>query len=294
MSRAILCVLWCAAGLWISACASTRSPGAVDDDGWSTVSALDGVAVSYRVAGAEHGDPTIVFVHGFGGDTSLYDDAIAHMAARFRVIAIDLPGHGRSGAGRVNWTIEAYGEDVRAVCDAEHAERVVLVGHSMGGPVILEATRALFGRVLALVPVETFHDVDQRPDEAQIERILDLWRRDFTGSADAMVRGSFHQPIRDPDLVERVAAKVRALEPEVGLALLDAMFRYDPTPVLDTTTLPIRALNSGDRTTDVRAGRQHAKRFDVRTIPNVGHYPMLEDPEVFAALLDAAMDELAR
>lgn len=294
MSRAIVCVLLCVICLWISACASNRSPGAVDDDGWSTVSALDGVAVGYRVAGAGHGDPTIVFVHGFGGDASVFEAAIAHMAARFRVIAIDLPGHGRSGAGRVNWTMEAYGEDVRAVCDAEGAQRIVLVGHSMGGPVILEAAQALFGRVLALVPVETFHDVDRRPDDAQIERILDSWRRDFAGSADAMVRGSFHQPIRDPALVERVAAKVRALDPDVGLALLDAMFRYDPTPVLDATTLPIRALNSGDRTTDVAAGRRHARRFDVRTMPAVGHYPMLEDPEVFVALLDAAMDELAR
>ena len=280
-------------GFLFAACAA-EMPSSAPSDGWSSVQSLDEVAIRYRVTGSEHGDPTIVFVHGFGSDSSVFDAASAHMAQRLRVIAIDLPGHGRSGDNRKNWTMEAYGEDVRVVCDAEHVANAVLVGHSMGGPVILEAAQAMGGRVLALVPIDTFHDVDQHFSDTQIEQVVDLWRKDFAGAAEGMVRGSFHQPIRDPALVERVAAQVKALRPAIGIALLESMFRSDPTLALDATTLPVRCLNSAARPTQVAAGRKHDMRFDVRTVPNVGHYVMLEDPEAFQALLDAAVDELAR
>ena len=275
----------------IACVASSRARG--ENGGESTASA-DDVEISYRVEGAEHGDPTVVFVHGFGCDSSSFDAAIAHVAQRMRVVAIDLPGHGRSGANRVNWTMEAYGDDVRRVCDALAAEQVILVGHSMGGPVILEAAREMTDRVLALIPVETFHDVDQKLTDEQIAQIIDLWRQDFDGSAKAMISSTFHQPIRDPKLVETVTAKMIAMPRNVALALLDSMFHYDAGAALDDITLPVRCINSGERETNLAAGRRHAKRFDARTIPAVGHYLMLEDPDAFNALLDAAIDELTR
>jgi pimeloyl-ACP methyl ester carboxylesterase len=233
-------------------------------------------------------------VHGFGCDSTFFESAIAHLSERWRVLAIDLPGHGKSDSKRVNWTMEAYGDDVRRVCDFIRAERVVLVGHSMGGPVILEAAHAMPGRVLALIPVDTFHDVEKKPDQADIADLIGKWREDFAGSAARMIRGSFHQPIRDPKRVDAVIKKMTLMKPDAGLALLDSMFNYDAAAALDNITLPVRCINSAERPTNLAAGRKHAKRFDVRTIPGVGHYLMLEDPEVFNALLDAAIVELVR
>lgn len=257
--------------------------------------ALDGVAIHYRVAGAEHGDPTVVFVHGFGCDSTHFDAVLKHAAQRRRVVAIDLPGHGLSGKNRTTWTMEAFGSDVSRVCDAIGAQRVILVGHSMGGPVILEAAREMPGRVLALVPVDTFHDVETKMSAEQISGLIALWRSDYRGSAEKMVRKSFFAPNRNPKLVEYVTSQVTALPRGIGLALLDAMFHYDVAAALDVTTLPVRCLNSSERMpTNLEAGRRHAKRFDARLIPSVGHYPMLEDPAAFSALLDAACDELER
>ena len=190
--------------------------------------------------------------------------------------------------------MEAYGDDVRRVCDAVGAAQVVLVGHSMGGPVILEASREMPGRVLALIPVETFHNVDQVRTNKQVNEFVDGWRKDFKKSSEAMIRSSFHQPIRDPKQVDLVIAKMNAMQEDVALAVLDAMFRYNVGASLEDITLPIRCINSADRTTDLAAGRRHAKRFDARLVPGVGHYLMLEDPEAFDALLDAAIDELTR
>jgi pimeloyl-ACP methyl ester carboxylesterase len=160
--------------------------------------------------------------------------------------------------------------------------------------VILEAAREMPGRVLALIPVETFHDVDVVRTGKQVDEFVDIWRKDFKGSAEAMIRSSFHQPIRDPKLVDSVIAKMTAMRQDVALALIDSMFRYDTGAGLDDITLPIRCINSGDRPTNLAAGRRHAKRFDARLVPGVGHYLMVEDPEAFDALLDAAIDELTR
>ena len=49
------------------------------------------------------------------------------------MVAVDLGGHGESGMGREHWTMEAFGDDVAAVVRGLGLERVILVGHSMGG-----------------------------------------------------------------------------------------------------------------------------------------------------------------
>lgn len=287
----LLIVLSIACALSV-ACSSTGRAGTRGKGVERTVLSADQVPILCRVAGAERGDPTIVLVHGFGCDSTVFEPQIAHLSRRLRVLALDLPGHGRSGDGRKTWTMEAYGDDVRAACDAIGASQVVLVGHSMGGPVILEAARAMPGRVLALVPIETFHDVERVPSGQQIEDLLTRWRTDFAGSAALMVRGSFHQPNPHPDRADVLVTKMAAMRQDVGLSLLEAMFRYDVARGLKGTTLPIRCLNSADRPTNLAAGRRLASRFDARAIPNVGHYPMSEDPDALNALLDAAIDEL--
>jgi pimeloyl-ACP methyl ester carboxylesterase len=279
-------------GLAFAAC-KTQAPKRVESRVQHVPSA-DGVEIHYRVAGADLAEPTIVFVHGLGCDSTIFDAAMAHVSQRWRAVAIDLPGHGQSGSNRRNWTMEAFGDDVRRVCDAVAAQQIVLVGHSMGGPVILEAAHEMPDRVLALIPVETFHEAEAKPTEAQVDRIVDAWRQDFKGTAEAMVRGSLHQPIRDPALAQALSAKLVAMKPEIVVTLLEAMFHYDVAAGLEDLTLPIRCINSEHRPTNLAAGRRHAKRFDARAMPGVGHYPMLEDPEAFAALLDAAMDELVR
>ena len=79
--------------------------------------------------------------------------------------------------------MEAFGDDVRAVCDEIGARHVVVVGHSMGGPVAVEAAKLMPDRVVAIVPVETFHDVERRLNEEQLIELLAAWGEDFAGSA---------------------------------------------------------------------------------------------------------------
>jgi len=114
----------------------------------------DGVPIRYAVRGT--GGPALVFVHGWSCDRTYWDAQVRHFAPRHRVVAIDLPGHGESGTGREEWTVEAFGGDVAAVVQHLGLEEVVLIGHSVGGFVVLEAARRIPDKVVGVVGVESW------------------------------------------------------------------------------------------------------------------------------------------
>src|SRR5512134_3037148 len=101
----------------------------------------DGVPIHFTTEGK--GEPALVFVHGWTGDTRFWDAQMKHFAPWRQVVAVDLAGHGASGKDRREWSVPAFGQDVRAVVEKLGLGRVVLLGHSMGGSVIVEAARLM-------------------------------------------------------------------------------------------------------------------------------------------------------
>jgi pimeloyl-ACP methyl ester carboxylesterase len=84
--------------------------------------------------------PTVVLVHGGPGgwDHSYFKPDFAPLADHAQVVYVDLRGHGRSSWGEVApWSLEACADDVRAFCDALGIDRPVVLGHSMGGAIVL-------------------------------------------------------------------------------------------------------------------------------------------------------------
>jgi pimeloyl-ACP methyl ester carboxylesterase len=249
----------------------------------STLASFDGTPIRYRSEGS--GQPALLFVHGWAGDRRHWDAAAAHFADRRQVVTLDLPGHGESGKDRREWEIPAYGRDVAAVVQALGLSKVILVGHSMGGAVILEAARLLPGRVIGLVGVDTFHAVERRMDPAQSAALLARWRADYPATARELA-GILLPAAADPALRERITAAMLALPPDIGIPLLERLFAYDLAAAFDAVPVPIRAINTTSPT-DVEGNRRHSPGFDAVTLPGVGHYPMLEAPARFEEQLDA-------
>jgi pimeloyl-ACP methyl ester carboxylesterase len=92
-------------------------------------------------------------------DRSFWDGQHTAFAERFRVIALDLAGHGESGQNRREWGIPQFGRDVAAVMDAEDVLKAVLIGNSLGGPAAIEAALLAGARAVAVIGVDTFHDM---------------------------------------------------------------------------------------------------------------------------------------
>ena len=251
----------------------------------------DGISLAFDDGGA--GDPAIVFVHGWSCDRTYWAAQMPAFTDRHRVVAIDLAGHGESGTGRRAWTMPAFGDDVAAVVDQLGIEDVVLVGHSMGGDVIVEAALLLRDRVRGLVWVDTYRSLAEPITIEELREFLAPFQMDFAEEAERLVRG-FFLPTSDPALVERVVAGMSGAPPEVALDALEHAIANEGPAVagLGRLSVPIVAINPDYRPTDVASLRRHGVRTVI--VAGVGHFPMMEDPEQFNRRLAEVVESFAR
>jgi pimeloyl-ACP methyl ester carboxylesterase len=264
------------------------SQGAVS----GTATSPDRVPIRYDAAGK--GDPALVFVHCGGCERSFWDGQGAHFAAKHRVVALDLAGHGQSGAGRKDWTMPAFGEDVVSVVEALGLKRVVLIGHSLGGPVVLEAARRMPGRVAGLVLVDTMVDFEQRLAAEKVEKYLSALQADYRATTTAITSQYFFSASTPEPVKARVLETVLSVPQEIGVAVFRSSAAYDPLPALREIKAPICAINSDLFPTNVEGNRRYVPGYQVTIMKGVGHYLMLEQPKAFNALLAEALRELAR
>ncbi len=248
----------------------------------------DGIEIEFDVAGT--GTPAIVFVHGWSCDRTYWREQMAAFAGRYRVVAIDLAGHGASGVGRIAWTMPAFGDDVVAVVEQLGLERSVLVGHSMGGDVVVEAALRLGNRVAGVVWADTYRTLGHPDTPEDIEASVKPFRRDFPGHTRRFVREMFG-PTADPVLADWVADDMASAPPEIAL---DAVIHAwgNEGPVLDALPrlrVPVVAINPDDGPTDVGALGRRGVRAVIVT--SVGHFLMLEDPAQFNAALAAVIED---
>jgi pimeloyl-ACP methyl ester carboxylesterase len=251
----------------------------------------DGVEVAYTAAGA--GGTALVFIHGGLACREFWAPQIDALAGSYRVVALDLAGHGGSGAGRASWTIPAFGDDARAVVEALALQRVVLVGNSLGGPVALEAARLLPGRTVGVVGIDTLHDMTMTIGEDDARARAAAFRDDFPRACAALAASLFH-PGAHPTLRAWVEERMHAMSPEVVTAFMERFAGYDLAAACRAAAVPIRAINGDLFPTDAARNCGVVADFDVVVMKGCGHYPMLERPDEFNRLLVETVRGLRR
>ena len=256
-----------------------------------TCKAPDGVTMVYSAAGA--GEPALVFIHGGLANRGFWDGELKAFAGRHRVIAPDLVGHGESGANRTKWGLPEFGADIRAIVDAERVARVILFGNSLGGPVAIEAALLLGDKVLGVVGVDTFQNLDYKiPPEAMKERAV-AFRDDYAGSLKQMTKQLFH-PDANPAIVAEAERRMSATPPAAAYGMFIGMGGYDQGAAARRLTVPLRAINGDLFPTDVAAIRKVKADFDAVVMKHTGHYPMLERPAEFDRLVGEVVQALGR
>lgn len=262
-----------------------------EDTGFAsgTVTSPDGVPIRYDDHG--QGARALVLVHGRSCDRSYWSEQVGPLSAEYRVITIDLGGHGESGFGRDDWTIASFGADVAAVVESLNLDSVVLVGHSMGGNAIFQAARLLPGKVDALVTVDTYKRLDAARSDAEIEELVAQFSVDHSALTEAVVRG-FFPAAADRQLVDKVAVDMAAAPPAVALSAMRSSFRHarEVPRLIEELGLPVAAINPDNEPTDLASMAEHG--VNVVIMSGVGHFPMMEDPERFNELLLSTIDEL--
>ncbi|HEX6201029.1 MAG TPA: alpha/beta hydrolase [Thermoanaerobaculia bacterium] len=275
--------------------AALASPAAAAET--ATVEAADGVPIVYEVRGpAEAAGPALVFVHCWACDRTYWREQVDVFAADHRVVTLDLAGHGESGGGRETWTVKGLAGDVQAVVEALDLPRVILIGHSMGGPVSLEAARRMPGRVVGVVAVDTLHDAEWEIPADQVSQMVAGFEQDYAGTVDRFIRSMYREDA-DPATVDWTVKKAQASNQEAAIALMKDFGTLHFPSLFEAADVPIRAINAapevpGQMATAVEANRKYAD-FDAVLIPGVGHFLQLERPAEFNERLREVLAELA-
>ena len=249
------------------------------------IETFDGARIAWTSAGT--GTTDLVFIHGWACNQDYWRYQMQDVPSRFRAIALDLPGHGLAKPGRSgrDWTIEEFGRDVATIVDRLGSQDVILVGHSAGGAVAVEAAAIIGERSRAVLGVDTFtyETIYPRIPEASVAEMAAALRADFVGVVRAMVTGLFPAG-SDPALVEWVAESMSSVDPETAIPAIQGLLRWDMETRMRQRRMPIKTINALPFLADGVAGR-YVELFDTITMPDVGHFLMLEKPEAFQALL---------
>lgn len=210
--------------------------------------------------------PPLVLLHGFFGDRSTWHAAgyTAALAAQFRLILVDLIGHGGSGAppDPARYRMDAHARDVVAVLDSLGIDRAAVWGASMGGRVGFHLMAGFPGRLTALVAGGA-HARAVEIDPAELEREIALLREQGTAPfADTIEPGWMRQIVLRAD-GHALAAQALADAAEQG-----------PPPELDSVQVPVLLL-AGDRDPRLNLIRLTADRLrgaQLAVLPGCGHF----------------------
>jgi pimeloyl-ACP methyl ester carboxylesterase len=246
------------------------------------------------------GQPLVVFVHGFGCAHTDWDSQVAHLSPRHQTIAVDLRGHGASPGTAAECSIERYGADVAEVMQFLALPPAVLVGHSMGCRVVIEAALQAPAQTAGVILVDgsqlaagsegVFKERFATPN-GYATTVTPLFQDMFTAKSDKTVAAF---------VLERAGRLPRA----IGEKWLTDVARYDAGRLassLGSLRVPIMALqttffNENYERTSMREGQTtpyldmlRANVPSVRTeiIADTGHFPHLDESARTNALIDS-------
>lgn len=249
---------------------------------------VDGLDIYSTSSGS---GPTIVFVHGWTCDTTSWREQMPVFDDDYRVIALDLPGHGRSDSpADGEFSMSLFADAVEAVRAEAGADEIVLVGHSMGGPVIRAYALKYPQHVAGLVAADGQLDMrgfggGGRGGGAAAQFTISKEQRE------SMIRGMFIAET-PPELQEHILTMMLGTPEATASGAMAAMF--DPSNRTEgVTQAPALAIMAGTgRMPDVARTREVLPTFDAVQVPGTGHFLMMEKPAEFNELLRGFLDKI--
>jgi pimeloyl-ACP methyl ester carboxylesterase len=274
----------CASGARAPAAAPSEVPAASPAAPASRFANYDGNRVRYESVGS--GREAIVLVHGWSGDAGVWRFQVPELAKSARVIALDLPGHGASDKPETAYSMDFFAGAVEAVMLDAGVDRAVLVGHSMGTPIIRRFHHHYPGKTLALVAVD---GALQNLYSGMLDPLIaELRKPGYKDLAGKFIASMFTNPgteaLRDATLASTLATPQHVLVGSFEGMRDPAIWSDEPIGV---PLLVVNAKSPYWTPSYVEYVRKLAPQVDYRVIEGTGHFVMLEKPQEFnAALLD--------
>ena len=230
----------------------------------------------------------VVFVHAFAGNTTHWAGTLAHLRTTRRAIAFDLRGHGQTPAPAWSggYAVDSLASDIDAVVGQLGLGRIVLVGHSMGGAAAAAYAgmhpERLAGLVLVGAPGPSPPAIGQKI-VAQIEANYDSTMGAYW---ELLLKGG------TPETQARIREERASLGREPSIEISRAIFAYDPRSAIRAFPGPILLIDTPEGDNPMSIHRLAPKLE--RKVMTTSHWPMLDKPEEFDAILDAFLAEVTK
>jgi pimeloyl-ACP methyl ester carboxylesterase len=234
---------------------------------------------------------SIVFIHGFPFDHTLWDDVISELQDNYYCVSYDIRGFGDSELNTGQYTMESFTEDLENIIARLELDKPIICGFSMGGYIALRTNEKLRGSYKALILANTTTSSDN--DEAKLKRAGAISGIDVNGIEpfiDGFFSAAFSKDFikKEPLKLEKIKNKIMNFNP-IGIkgGLLAMISRTDTTESLKDIEIPVLLISAeNDNIIPPDTMTQMANKIKNSTLvclSGSGHVSMLEKPDEFTS-----------
>lgn len=236
--------------------------------------------------------PAVVFLHGLGGDSSMFIDEMQKLEATHTVLLIDLPGHGQSKAPPPHIELPAIAKQITDLITAQKVGPAVVVGHSLGGTLAGYVALADKAVVRGLVVIDSMFAPYPIPQEE-----LDRMRFQLGRDPARALRSFFGPMTKDARQLDKLVASAWRVSPQTLVSYLDfASERDDLRRRASEISVPVHVLATPmltDNQTDPgrvkmalgQVGYSGVAQLSYDLFPKAKHWLFWDEPEAFHASL---------
>jgi 2-succinyl-6-hydroxy-2,4-cyclohexadiene-1-carboxylate synthase len=252
--------------------------------------------------------PALVLIHGFTGSAGTWAELSTALESRYSILSLDLPGHGKSStpASPQRYALDRFADDLARTLDILEIERAACLGYSMGGRAALRFALRHPDRIRALVlestspgiadsaeraeREESDHALAQMLERQGIEDFVDYWEQLPIWKSQKSLSHEARTRLREQRLAgdaRGLANSIRGAGAGADPSVMDRLFALEVPTLLIAGALDEKYAAASQR---MKASLPHAR---VAIVENAGHAVHLEQPEIFADLVAAFLDEQA-
>ena len=249
--------------------------------------------LSYYDSG--NGKTTLLFIHGAFINKEYWDSQLSYFTPNYRVVAIDLAGHANSTHNRNDWTIQKYGEDINELIEKLSLKNVIIIGHSIGADIMLEAAHNNNPSIIGTVGIDYFKNVGVELPKNIVDQTMTGLKNDFANTNEFYAKKALLTPKTNATITKKVITDFREMNPKVGVALNESGFNYTKreTELLKNLKTKLYLINVNYFPTNEENLKKFVgKNYGLNIINGTCHFPMLEHPKEFNSLLEKTVLEI--
>jgi len=267
--------------------------------GNSVQTQVNGITIAYDDQGT---GPSIVFLHAFPLNRTMWANQEQVLSSQFRVITIDLRGHGESDAPLWRYTLDQSADDVCALLDQLAVRQALFVGLSMGGYLLFAFYRKYSARVKGMILADTRAQADTDEGKAgRFQMAQTAYKHGPSAIADLMIPKLLSPATIQtrPEIVQNVRSMIEGNQIS-GIAgdLLAMAERPDSVPLLKQIACPtqiiVGELDQATPPADATLMANQIPNARLAIIPNAAHLANLEQPAAFNKILTSFATDLTR